>query len=81
MAVTLLSNRPQAKATHCGVPVGCDHTDTNLGAVGGVRCWGEAIASPVRSEASTLLSSFLMIPRLAHVFPEYLCHKRFKKPF
>lgn len=62
MVATLLSNRPQAKATHSAVPIGCDHTDKNLGAVVHVECRGEAIALPLYSWASTLLSSFLTIP-------------------
>lgn len=55
MVVTLLSNRLQTKATHCAVPVG-------FGAVVSVECRSEAMALPLYSWASTLLSSFLMIP-------------------
>lgn len=62
MVVTLLANRPQAKATHCAVPVDCDHTDTNLGAVVSEERGDEAVALPLHSWASMLLSNFLMIP-------------------
>lgn len=81
MAVTLLTGRPQAKATHCSVPVICDYTDINLRAVAGVKCKGEAIASPACGKGSGLFSSLLMVPPSSHIFPEYLCHKRLKKLF
>lgn len=81
MAVSLLTGRPRAKATLCSVPVICDYTDINLGAVAGVKCKGEATASPVCGKRRGLFSSFLMIPPSSHTFPEYLWHKRLKKTF
>lgn len=80
MVVALLSNRLQAKATHCAVPVGCGHTDTSLGAVVSANAGVRLLLCLCTEGQAHCFPAFLWFPPTSTcVFPKYLSHRRSKK--